>query len=235
MEQEIISTRRDFGKALVMGGLALLASCKKKRHRQSSNQSPIVFPPEKFFPNDGRVEYTIKAVDPEGQVVKIYTKFNDHVDAHEYKKGGIVVSELINQQRNVLEIIAEDNLGVKGGIDSKNPMLDVFEILTKEQVYNHIKDMLDTSKGFNSYESSLKGIPVHLNDEEILTDFLITRNDSTYAFIRSIDHNGNLEQELMSHKKVNEFKIHNLYLFRLPETEIHKDMKNFIQKGYSSF
>ena len=197
------------------------------------NQPPVVLSASRFFRNDGMVEYTIKAQDKDGKVTKIYADFNGKIQAHNYESPTII-SKLINQSKNRLELVAEDNAGAK----SLEALIDRFSVLTDEQAYAHIINMLDDSKskgGLKSYESDVNGITIYLDLDAIVVHFEIIRNDDTFALIKYVGIEDNLEREADNEEKLNEFRIHNLYLFRLPESEIHARLEDFIKKGYSSF
>lgn len=234
-----LSSRRGFGKTALVGGFYLLASCggggggKRKRKDPDSDSFPTVSI-IRDFPNDGTVKYTLMGHDADGQVIEIQVKYNDE-NVEVYRTDNITIYKPVSQKTNHLEVSVMDNEGAATKSE------DIFEIPTKNDAYDHIKQMLDNARGFSHYLSDAsEKVPIYQRilqipeDRKILVDFLITRNDERFSVINYVSLDDNLEEEIHHQKSVHGFFIDNLYLFRLPVDEITKRMQDFIKSGYTT-
>ncbi len=222
-------TRRDFGR-LILAGLAgsafSLTSCKKNKKRKS----PLNIPPNvsilRSFKNDGTVDYNIIGDDPDGEVIKIQSKYNDE-NARMDNGGNVILTKNINKQTNRLEAIAIDNRNAES-----YTKIDDFEIYSLENARNKIRQMLENARGFKEMIYNSKKIPLYLDDKEILVDFWLIRNDDRHSVINYISLEENLEDELDNKRFADSSFLDNLYLFRLPENEIIRRIQDFINVGY---
>jgi len=220
--------RRDFGRIVLAGGLYILTSCgggggRKKNEDDDSFPTVSII---KDFPNDGTVKYTLMGHDTDGQVIEIQTKYNDE-NTEVYRTNNVTIYKPVSQKTNHLEVRVMDNEGAATKSE------DIFEMPTKNDAYNHIKQMLDNARGFSHYLSDAsEKVPIYLEDTKIPVDFLITRNDGRFSVINYVSLENNLEEEMGHQKSVQGFFVDNLYLFRLPVGEITKRMREFIKSGY---
>lgn len=233
-------TRRDFGRIVVASCLVSAIGCKKKHHRRRnqppSNQPPSIESIVRNFRNeqgeyDGRAYYTIFGKDPDGQVIKIGTKWND--ESFKYQQGDLIMADNpIDKEMNMLKVLAIDNKK-----ESSKLTADAFDVPKREEAYNHIKEMLDESLARREFQGYETNTSFFLDDQEVFVNFFITRNDGNYATVHylPLEKKDDLEKELENFRKVTEFKIHREYFFMLPLDEVHKTMEDFVKKGYTSF
>lgn len=223
-------TRRDFGRLILASGLILASSCKggKKSKGGTSNIPPNVSI-LRSFKNDGKVDYNLIGDDPDGEVVRIQSRYNDE-NARTDGGSNIVLTKTINKQTNRLEATAIDNRNAEG-----YTKVDSFEVSSRDNARNKIRGMLENAGGFKQMTYSPQKIPLYLEeDKEILVDFWLIRNDDRHSVINYVSLEDNLDNEINNKGFADSYFLDNLYLFRLPEDEIVKKMQDFINAGYMS-
>jgi len=225
MENNYI-TRRDFGKLLLAGGLtALIPSCGGSRGG-SRNKIPTVLI-SKSFKNDGNVDYAVTGSDRDGKVTEIQTRYNDE-SQEKYQGSSLAFSKPIIRETSTLEAIAIDNKRAKS-----NAAIDKFEVPSREEAYNQIKQMLYNDGDFSEcITNPSKKTALYLNDKEILVDFWLIRKDGRHSVINYVSLEDNIEKERDNQRFATSYFLDNLYLFRLPMDETTKKMQEFINADY---
>ncbi len=226
MENQKITTRRNFSKIALASAATLIISCSKKRRRRR-NESPIVYVSSRTFENDGNVKYRIVGED-DVDVVEIRTAYNDEPIQH-HSSSSIVLTKPVTRERNTLYAIAIDN---RGAVSVE--LADSFQIPTIENAFEQVRQMLENADNFSSYQSSPDRVDFHLNDTQYLANFLITRNDKRYSIINIVSLEDNLQEQMNNQSSLNSARIDNLFLYRLPEIEITNYTTEFINAGYLS-
>jgi len=224
--------RRDFCKYVGVGGLVALVGC-GGGGGGSDNQLPSIVNVTRKFDN-GRVYYHIEANDTDGSVVEIKTKFNDSGE-RQFKGSVVDLDELVSHspQKNTLLVTARDNAGA-----STQRSYD-FE-MDKEPKAT-IKARLDEHKKQNKFKEYEEDGQIWINDtvssrgpRVTYVDYLIKKNDNTYACLLILELMGDLGKEIDDKKDLLNEKVNVSGFFSMPHDEIISQLEDFAKNGYET-
>lgn len=224
MENQL--SRRDFTKLFLAGAVMLTApGCGGSGGGGGANQKPTISL-ERSFENNGAVTYNLKGEDSDGAVLELRTIYNG--ESEKIHLGSIKkLVKTIYKKETTLSAISVDNNSLES-----EPLHDSFSILDRWEAFNQIKTFLDREGGFSDYESDPQGVPIDIANRDYHVQFLIRRNDNRFSVINYVSLEDALFSQQSSQSIIKGYRIDNLFLYRLPNTEIKNLLKDFREANY---
>lgn len=218
-------TRRDFGKILVVGGLAGLVGCNGGGGGGKGKPIPIIESIARDF-NEGNIEYTILVKN----FYAIQTQYNNG-DVEHHSSSPAFIEKRIVQKDNILNIVA---LGKRGVATAE----DQFEIANKNELVNMIKGKLDADQrqgGFSRYEEPYMIVQLQGGEyREIFPEFLLVRSDGRFACILVGGLEDDLDRQINDQKVIQEAFINYASFLRVPKDVAERRIEQFIQDDYTT-
>lgn len=198
-------------------------NCKPPAPNPSTrNEAPDTQITKKF--KDGEVEYNLSGRD-DGSVDSISARFNSG-NYQNFSNGSLVLVPIISGA-NTVEARAYDD---EGKVDP-TPAIDTFISPTEEQARTLIDNIFSGRSG--TYSSLEKDVLVSLGDSNFYVDYLIKRDGKPDVHIDYVGYTEELEEKLSNKEQSNLYGIPNLYLIRIPESEINLKLNDFIDNDYN--
>ena len=171
----------------------------------------------KKFKDNGEVEYTLSGTDLDGSVDYISAKFND--GNYQNFANNTSVSVPIIKENNTVEAIAYDNQG----LDDSTPATDSFVSPTEDDAILLMGRLL-LERGATFEKDVLMSLGA---SDNFYVDYLIGKKNGRDAVVNYTGYKKNLEEECSNKELLNSYRIPNLYLVRIPESEIKLKLLDF--------
>lgn len=231
LESLLQKGKNNIRKALIAGlaSSVLFLSCGKDSSTSTSQPNPPGYPQTEIsyqFGNDGKITYIFLGTDSDGVINYISVRVNGGVSQN-LNDGSSKLIDII-EGTNMVEATAYDN----EGLADPTPAEYSFVSLTEEQAIPIISGVLNArASSYNKFE---RDVLLSLGASEgFYVDYLITKKDSTNAVVNYVGYRKNLTEEFTNQGLLSTFRVPNLYLIRIPETEITSRLNDFIDKGFN--
>ncbi|MDO8528704.1 MAG: hypothetical protein Q7S06_02330 [Nanoarchaeota archaeon] len=180
----------------------------------------------KEFTNNGQVKYIFSGTD-DGSIEHIAARFNNTGDYQNFNNNDSVLVQII-EGNNSVEARAYDN----EGLADPTPASDSFVSPTEEEANQFIEGILSGRSG--TYGHLERDVYISIGESDVFhVDLLIRKSDGTDAVINYTGHQSSLESELYNKGLLDLYGIPNLYLARIPESEMQSQLEDFIDNGYN--
>ncbi len=190
------------------------------------NEAPDTEITSRQFNDKGEVEYGFLGTDSESYVDHISVSFNG--GNYQNFSNNSLVSVPIREGSNTAEATAYDDEGKA----DPTPAIDTFISPTEEQARTLIDNILSGRSG--TYGSLEEDVLVSIGaSDNFYIDYLIKRDNKPDAMVNYVEHGEDLGKELLNKQQLDLYGIPNLYLIRVPESEINLKLNDFIDNGYN--
>lgn len=238
MKSSRIFSRREFLKKSLKGIIlsnALIFSCGDDHDEPKNPIGPNPPPPQNNAPNteifvnfqdDGKVNYTFKGTDSDGNISYITVKLNEG-DSQYLNNNSSKLVEIIKGNNTVKATAYDDK-----GLADLNPAEYSFNSPDEDEAKKTIDNIF---VGTRAYWNSIKSNALlSLGEKDsFVVDYLVKRNDGKDAVVNYIGYKKDLNQEISNQKILSSFRIPSLYLVRIPANEINSKLSSFISNGFN--
>lgn len=193
-------------------------------------QPPVNNPPQTEitpqFGNDGKITYTFSGTDSDGSIDYISVRINGGIPQN-LDNGSFELEDII-EGTNSVTATAYDNEGLADPTPAEYSFVSPTESQAEEIILGYL------TENSPSYEKFEREVLLSLGAaESFYVDFLLTKRDSTDAVVNYVGHEEDLTEESANQGLLNIFGIPNLYLVRMPETEIKSRLDIFKNNGFN--